>query len=289
MTLRTHKVYGFIWIFLLPLMLPSGGLCGGREEVLANGWTLDLLIERFNQCQGKSIAYDLEHPPSKNWGGSVPYFGMLLGMVEKLGDRAALPFLEEKSFMTNAPVTLRLRAAEAYVKIADVEESLEFMQKVYETQFIQGWWRYSLNKKFLEKVRAEEDTLTPETKKNIATFLLGIVQNVENSGEANDADRFLLDRIPEYANSRQRATLCRYANTGNEWVTNTYNPIKAHFDKIPPRQRIDLRKRFPDLPPLPDDAPARSPVKVAIAVGTGIVAVVAAWLAVRRRKVHETS
>ena len=191
--------------------------------------------------------------------------------------------------MTNAPVTLRLRAAEAYVKIADVEESLEFMQKVYETQFIQGWWRYSLNKKFLEKVRAEEDTLTPETKKNIATFLLGIVQNVENSGEANDADRFLLDRIPEYANSRQRATLCRYANTGNEWVTNTYNPIKAHFDKIPPRQRIDLRKRFPDLPPLPDDAPARSPVKVAIAVGTGIVAVVAAWLAVRRRKVHETS
>jgi hypothetical protein len=210
-------------------------------------------------------------------------------MIEKLGDRVALPFLEEKSFMTNAPVTLRLRAAEAYVKIADVEESLEFMQKVYETQFIQGWWRYSLNKKFLEKVRAEEDTLTPETKKNIATFLLGIVQNVENSGEANDADRFLLDRIPEYANSRQRATLCRYANTGNEWVTNTYNPIKAHFDKIPPRQRIDLRKRFPDLPPLPDDAPARSPVKVAIAVGTGIVAVVAAWLAVRRRKVHETS
>ena len=292
MTLRTHKVYGFIWIFLLPLMLPSGGLCGGREEVLANGWTLDLLIERFNQCQGKSIAYDLEHPPSKNWGGSVPYFGMLLGMVEKLGDRAALPFLEEKSFMTNAPVTLRLRAAEAYVKIADVEESLEFMQKVYETQFIQGWWRYSLNKKFLEKVRAEEDTLTPETKKNIATFLLGIVQNVENSGEANDADRFLLDRIPEYANSRQRATLCRYANTGNEWVTNTYNPIKAHFDTIPSKQRIDLRKRFPDLPPLPDDAPARSPVKVALAIIAGGVALavcaVAAWLAVRRRRVRET-
>jgi len=214
-------------------------------------------------------------------------------MIEKLGDRVALPFLEEKSFMTNAPVTLRLRAAEAYVKIADVEESLEFMQKVYETQFIQGSRRYFLNKKFLEKVGVEEDTLTPETKGNIATFLLGIVQNAESSNEANDADRFLLGRIPEYANSRQRATLCRFANTGNAWVTNTYNPIKAHFDTIPSKQRIDLRKRFPDLPPLPDDAPARSPVKVALAIIAGVVALavcaVAAWLAVRRRRVRKAA
>ncbi|MDD2349617.1 MAG: hypothetical protein PHS50_15320 [Kiritimatiellae bacterium] len=65
----------FIWIFLLSLMFPSGGLCGGREEVLANGWTLDLLIERFNQCQEKAIAHDLEHPPSKNWGGGHIYAG----------------------------------------------------------------------------------------------------------------------------------------------------------------------------------------------------------------------
>jgi hypothetical protein len=61
----------------------------------------------------------------------------------------------------------------------------------------------------------------------------------------------------------------------------------------PPRKRIDLRKRFPDLPPLPDDAPARSPVKVAFAIIAGIVALavcaVAAWLAVRRRKVHEAA
>ena len=69
MTLRTHKVYGFIWIFLLPLMLPSGGLCGGREEVLANGWTLDLLIERYNQDEKAVLALDQEFPPSENWGG----------------------------------------------------------------------------------------------------------------------------------------------------------------------------------------------------------------------------
>ena len=293
MTQRTYRIYSFIWLLLLSLMFPSGGLCGGRDEVLAKGWTLDLLIERFNQREKVVIAYDLAHPPSKNWGGDGPYFGMLLNFIEKLGDREALSFLEEKSFMTNAPSFIRARAAEVYVNIASVEESLEFMQKVYETQFIQGSRRYFLNKKFLEKVGVEEDTLTPETRENIVTFLLGIVQNVEDSGEANDADRFLLDRIPEYANSRQRATLCRFANTGNAWVTNTYNPIKAHFDTIPSKQRIDLRKRFPDLPPLPDDAPARSPVKVAIAIVAGIVAlavcIVAAWFVLRRRKVHEAA
>ena len=213
----------------------------------------------------------------------------LIVAVGEKGGREVLPFLEAESLDPEMSKRIRSAAAEAYIKIADVEEGLEFMQKVYETQFIQGSRRYFLNKKFLEKVGVEEDTLTPETKGNIAAFLLGIVQNVENSGEANDADRFLLDRIPEYANSRQRATLCRFANTGNAWVTNTYNPIKAHFDAIPQKQRIDLRKRFPDLPPLPDDAPARSPVKVAIAVVAGVVAVVAAWLAVRRKKAHEAA
>jgi len=95
--------------------------------------------------------------------------------------------------------------------------------------------------------------------------------------------------VPQYTNSVQRACLTRFATEGNEWVTNTFHPIKAHFDKIPPKQRIDLRKRFPDLPPLPDDAPARSSAKVAIAVAVGIVAVVAAWLALRRRKAHEAA
>ncbi len=216
----------------------------------------------------------------------------LMANIGQKGGREVLPFLKEKSFDPETHELIRSAAAEAYVDIADVEESAEFMRKLYRDPSVQGSGRYFLNKKFLGRVGAEEKTLTPETKKSIAAFLLGIVQNVENSGEANDADRFLLDRIPEYANSRQRATLCRFANTGNAWVTNTYNPIKAHFDAIPPKQRIDLRKRFPDLPPLPGDAPARSPVKVAIAVVAGIVALavcaVAAWLAVRRRRVRET-
>ncbi|MBP8802189.1 MAG: hypothetical protein KBI41_11705 [Kiritimatiellae bacterium] len=70
MTLRIHSIYGFIRFLLLFLIFPWGGLCGGREEVLAKGWTLDLLIERFNQREKMVIAYDLAHPPSKNWGGT---------------------------------------------------------------------------------------------------------------------------------------------------------------------------------------------------------------------------
>ncbi len=214
----------------------------------------------------------------------------ILSFVAESGDRSLLPYLEEKSLDPETPKSIRSTAAEAYVDIADVEESAEFMRKLYRDPSAQGSGRYFLNKKFLGRVGAEEKTLTPETKKSIAAFLLGIVQNVENSGEANDADRFLLDRIPEYANSRQRATLCRFANTGNAWVTNTYNPIKAHFDTIPQKQRIDLRKRFPDLPPLPDDAPVGNRgVKAALAIGAGVAAVVAARLVLRRKKAHEAA
>jgi hypothetical protein len=50
-----------------------------------------------------------------------------------------------------------------------------------------------------------------------------------------------------------------------------------------------LRKRFPDLPPLPDDAPARSPVKVVFAIIAGVAAVVTAWFVLRRKKAHEAA
>ena len=69
MTLRTYRTYGFIRLLLLSLMFPWGGFCGGREEVLAKGWTLDLLIERYNQDEKAVLALDQGRPPSENWGG----------------------------------------------------------------------------------------------------------------------------------------------------------------------------------------------------------------------------
>jgi hypothetical protein len=68
-----------------------------------------------------------------------------------------------------------------------------------------------------------------------------------------------------------------------------FAPIKAELEKVPPSDLTDLRDSFPDLPPLPGDAPARSPVKVAFAIIAGIVAVVAAWLVLRRRKVRKAA
>jgi len=69
MTLQIHRIRNFIRLLLLSLMFPWGGLCGGREEVLAKGWTLDLLIERYNQDEKAVLALDQGRPPSENWGG----------------------------------------------------------------------------------------------------------------------------------------------------------------------------------------------------------------------------
>ena len=297
MTLHTHRVRNLIRFLLLFLMFPSGGLCGGREEVLANGWTLDLLIERFNHYQEKAITYDLEHPPSKNWGEGGTYFCGLLNMVEKLGDRAALPFLEEKSLMTNAPGFIRARAAEAYASLATAEECAEFLPKILkvddEDKTIISW-RYRVTPTCLNKVEAAiaQNEMSKETLARLVDALVMYTQFAYSASEARHVDDFLLRHCEGYPTSWQRLTLWTNildADKKNEVKREKCLPIKQSIEAVPPRKRIDLRKRFPDLPPLQDDAPARSPVKVAIAVVAGIVAVVAAWLVLRRRKVHETS
>jgi hypothetical protein len=275
---------------VVALLLPWGGTCGEDAASSPQEPSLGTLIRRIDKVQEKGIAYDNANPPSSNWGGWTTLACQLVGEIEKLGDRAALPFLEEKSLMTNAPATFRSRAAITYIKIADAGESVNLMRKLYDDHSLRSWYGYVSNF-FLQKVKTEEESLTEEVKRDICTHLLAIVQSADIPGDARNADRFLLDRVPEYANSRQRATLVRYANTGTEYTTNTFNPIKAHFDNIPPKQRIDLRKRFPDLPPLPGDAPAGggSPVKVAIAVVAGVVTVVTTWFAVRWKKAHKTT
>ena len=297
MTLRTHRIYGFIRLLLLFLMFPSGGLCGGREEVLANGWTLDLLIERFNHYQEKAITYDLEHPPSKNWGGGGTYFCGLLNMVEKLGDRAALPFLEEKSLMTNAYSFIRARAAEVYASLATGEECATFLPKILkiddEDKTIISW-RYGVTPICLGKIKeaAAKGELQEKTLERLTEAFVTYTQSAYYSLEATWIDDYLSKHCEGYQTSKQRlvlATALLEADKENEKKREVWLPIKEAIEAIPPRKRIDLRKRFPDLPPLPDDAPARSPVKVAFAIIAGIVAVVAAWLAVRRKKAHETT
>ena len=66
---------------------------------------------------------------------------------------------------------------------------------------------------------------------------------------------------------------------------NHFLPIKESVEALPKKQRTDLRKRFPNLPPLPEDKNAGIPLKVALAMGAAFVAVcVAVWIVAKRRK-----
>ena len=217
----------------------------------------------------------------------------LMVAVGKKGGREVLPFLEEESFDPETHELIRSAAAKAYVNIADVEESVLFLAKYCDDPTVKkGKWL--LIQQYLDRLTPEvKNRLSSDALSRVHTVLLTIMQKTDVRDAANRINLYMLQAVPQYTNSVQRACLTRFATEGNEWVTNTFHPIKAHFDTIPPKQRIDLRKRFPDLPPLPDDAPARSPVKVAIAIVAGVVALaacaVAAWLAVRRRRVRETT
>ena len=213
----------------------------------------------------------------------------LMANIGQKGGREVLPFLKEKSFDPETHELIRSAAAETYVDIADVEDSVLFLAKYCDDPTVkQGKWL--LIQQYLDKLTPEvKNRLSSDALSRVHTVLLTIMQKTDVRDAANRINLYMLQAVPQYTNSVQRACLTRFATEGNAWVTNTFHPIKAHFDKIPPRQRIDLRKRFPDLPPLPDDAPARSPVKVAFAIIAGIVAVVAAWLAVRRRKVRKAA
>ena len=295
MTSHAHRVCSLIRLLLLPLMFPWGGLCGGREEVLAKGWTLDLLIERYNQDEKAVLALDQGRPPSENWGGA-PYFCGLLNMVEKLGDRAALPFLEEKSLMTNASRFIRARAAEIYASLATGEECATFLPKILkiddEDKTIISW-RYAVTPACLNKVEAAiaQNEMSKETLARLVDALVVYTQFAYSASEARHVDDFLLRHCEGYPTSWQRLALWTNildADKKNEVKREKCLPIKQSIEAVPPRKRIDLRERFPDLPPLPDDTPTRSPVKVAFAIIAGVAAVVAAWFVLRRKKAHET-
>ena len=194
-------------------------------------------------------------------------------------DRSELPFLEETTIKEDARETDRWNAAEAYLKLATLDESVAFMRRHFTERRSEIGGTTTMIK-FLKKASTEEKDAEEGTRENLYVFLLEVAQSCMDSGDAYKADVFLLERVPGYAESKQRAALVRYANTGNEWVTNTFNPIKAHFDAIPPSKRIDLRNRFPDLPPLPEDPPKPSSPYLWPAIAAAILAIIA--LAIRK-------
>ena len=239
-------------------------------------------------------AISLINTGKTSWASDLSTEAVLcINALEKSGDRSLLPYLAEKSLNASNPKTVRRRAAAAYVNMANVDESVCFLRRLYRTSGLTGWHKETLNKQLIGKLDSMTDKQSREAaQKDVSLFLLEQLQTIADSGIAAQIDQFMLRKLPEYSNSIQRAAIGKkYANTGNEWVTNTFHPIKAHFDNIPPKQRTDLRDRFPDLPPLTEDknAGGGNRVKVAIAVAVGFIAVVAAWFAVRRKKARKTT
>jgi len=159
-------------------------------------------------------------------------------------------------------------------------------------------WRYRVTPTCLRKIEeaATKGELQEKTLEHLIEAFVTYTQSAYYSTEATWIDGYLSKHCEGYQTSKQRlvlATALLEADKENEKKREVWLPIKESVEAIPPRKRIDLRKRFPDLPPLPDDAPAGGPVKVVFAIIVGIVALavcaVAAWLAVRRRRVRETT
>jgi hypothetical protein len=222
----------------------------------------------------------------------------LMAAIGKKGGREVFPFLEEKILAPVTPAFVRSAAAEIYASLATGEECAEFLPKILaigNEEKSAGGWRNRVTPVCLAKIDAgiAKHELSDESVVRFMAALLTFAQSTDNSWEAKNADDFLSKHCEGYPMSKQRVALWHaIVTTGNEWSKEKYAPLSQSLETIPPSKRIDLRKRFPDLPPLPDDAPARSPVKVALAIIAGGVALavcaVAAWLAVRRRRVRET-
>jgi hypothetical protein len=225
----------------------------------------------------------------------------LMAAIGKKGGREVFPFLEEKILAPVTPAFVRSAAAEIYASLATGEECAEFLPKILkvddEDKTIISW-RYRVTPTCLRKIEeaATKGELQEKTLEHLIEAFVTYTQSAYYSTEATWIDGYLSKHCEGYQTSKQRlvlATALLEADKENEKKREVWLPIKESVEAIPPRKRIDLRKRFPDLPPLPDDAPARSPVKVAIAIVAGVVALavcaVAAWLVLRRKKVHETS
>ena len=226
--------------------------------------------------------------PQGDWEGVCNQMLVLLGRTR---DKRWLPLFERMALTAHNEYN-RLDAVRVHI-VSCGFGSFPFLKRVMELQPDDTVEGLSTRRLMLEwfLMHMSERELSEEQKKELHGYLLARALSTTNAPLMVHADEFLQRSLPAYTNSRQRLYLAGKKNmrdpTGQ--MDGHFVPIKAELEKLPPSDLTDLRDSFPDLPPLPGDAPARSPVKVAIAVGTGIVAVVAAWLALRRRKVRKAA
>ena len=214
---------------------------------------------------------------------------MLLGRTQ---DKRWLPLIERMA-LTAHNENNRVGAVRAHIASCGFG-SFPFLKRAMELQpdTMEGRGaQYDMLDWFLRRMSERE--LSEEQKKELHGYLLARALSTTNAPSMAQADKFLQRSLPAYTNSRQRLYLAGKQNMRDPsgQMNGYFAPIKAELEKLPPSDLIDLRKRFPDLPPLLGDAPAGggNRVKVAIAVAVGVVAVVAAWFAVRRKKARKAA
>ena len=215
----------------------------------------------------------------------------MLVLLGRTQDKRWLPFIEHMALTAHTEHN-RLDAVRVHV-VSCGFDSFPFLKRMVALQSddtVEGLTMQSLMLEWFLMHMSERE-LSEEQKKELNGYFLARALSTTNAPSMAEADEFLQRSLPAYTNSRQRLYLAGKQNMRDPsgQMNGHFAPIKAELEKLPPSDLTDLRDSFPDLPPLPGDAPARSPVKVAIAVGTGIVAVVAAWLALRRRKVRKAA
>jgi hypothetical protein len=226
--------------------------------------------------------------PKGDWEGVCNQMLVLLGRTQ---DKRWLPFIERMALTAHNEYN-RLDAVRVHI-VSCGFGSFPFLKRVMELQPDDTVEGLSTRRLMLEwfLMHMSERELSEEQKKELHGYLLARALSTTNAPLMVHADEFLQRSLPAYTNSRQRLYLAGKQNmrdpTGQ--MNGHFAPIKAELETLPPSDLTDLRDSFPDLPPLPGDAPARSPVKVAIAVVAGVAAVVAAWLILRRKKAHETT
>jgi hypothetical protein len=215
----------------------------------------------------------------------------MLVLLGRTQDKRWLPFIERMALTAHNEYN-RLDAVRVHI-VSCGFGSFPFLKRVMELQPDDTVEGLSTRRLMLEwfLMHMSERELSEEQKKELHGYLLARALSTTNAPLMVHADEFLQRSLPAYTNSRQRLYLAGKQNmrdpTGQ--MNGHFAPIKAELETLPPSDLTDLRDSFPDLPPLPGDAPARSPVKVAIAVVAGVAAVVAAWLILRRKKAHETT
>ncbi|MEI6647966.1 MAG: hypothetical protein WCP12_18155 [bacterium] len=215
----------------------------------------------------------------------------MIDALEKSGDRSLLPYFAEISLVAANPETVRSLAAAAYVKSATAEECTTFLPKIFaigNEEKSAGGWRNKVTPAGLAKIDAAiaKHELSDESVSRFMNALLTFAQSTDNSWELKNADDFLSNHCEGYPTSKQRVAMWHtIVATGNEWSKEKYAPLSESLEAIPPRKRVDLRKRFPNLPPLPEDKNAGRPLTVTLAIVSAFVAVcVAIWIAAKRMK-----